>query len=151
MELKHNQVFFEPTMGNDKESYNADTVFGQKLYNLCVEASREFKFTFSHEQNYQFGTGFVFVGSQANISRVVYLLLGQLQKFINQVDDIYRNGMAISDADDRLDYLHQKFKIEMGSDNFSSSFEYDNLSEIKLGIDEGRAWLEKLGSLKLSE
>lgn len=151
MEIKHNQVFFEPTMGNDKESHNADTVFGQKFYNLCVEAAEAFKVTYYKEQNYQFATGFVFVGSQNDISRVVYLLLGQLQKFINQVDDIYRNGMAISDEDDRLDYLHQKFKIEMGSDNFSSSFEYDNLSEIKLGIDEGRAWLEKLGSLKLSE
>ena len=147
MEITNNLTHLEISIGTDSDTYNADTVFGQKIYNLCQDKMDDLNTVYFTELNYQFGTGFILVAEQGEVAKLISHLLSEVQKFINKIDDIYRNAMALSDEEIRLDYLHQKLKVDLSELDFSASFNYSDLSEIKSGIDEARTWWKELGQL----
>ena len=111
MEITHNLTHLEISIGTDSDSYDADTVFGQKIYNLCQDEMDNLKTVYFTELNYQLGTGFIIVAEQGEVAKLISHLLSGVQKFINKIDDIYRNAMALSDEEIRILCFHQIYRV----------------------------------------
>lgn len=146
MEIKKDQVLIDIEIGNDKSSYQADDIIGQKLHDVCNELYRSYEITHFHECNYQFGTGFIIVANKSVIIDFVTQVIAKLNMFLDQVKTAMKIVNAQTDYEGKLDIAWEQFD-DIGFENFPSNFTYHDYNAINEGINQSDEWLLKLNNL----
>jgi len=141
MELIKDLVAVKISLGIESIEFEADKIIGQLVYSKL----EEFRDTFVHIEmiTYCIGNEYLLVASQRTIRVNLEEVIHHAKILYGYVYGVMHYANTITDQDERLDYLEDKLKCSAFALDLQN-LKVHKVDEIKLGLEQAKAWLDKL-------